>query len=191
MRAFPDFALVATDDLSVQLRQMGIAYFHEAVQYIALLPYRRNRDTTDSCALLREQGGTCSTKHAALRRLAVAHGYADIQLRIGIFKMNAHNTPKVGAVLRQHALEYLPEAHCYLVYGGQVYDFTTPLSHRNPLFINDLLEEITIEAAQIATDKIGLHRAYLQKWLAAEGLSATFSLEQLWAVREACIAALQ
>jgi hypothetical protein len=42
--------------------------------------------------VLAEQRGTCSTKHALLRRLAIEQGL-DIALVLGIYEMTERNTP--------------------------------------------------------------------------------------------------
>jgi hypothetical protein len=100
-----------------------------AAQYVCALPYGRNSDPTDPVIVLAEQRGTCSTKHALLRRLAIEQGL-DIALVLGIYEMTERNTPGVGPVLRRHGLSSLLEAHCYLRTGGKRIDVTRVSSER-------------------------------------------------------------
>jgi hypothetical protein len=192
LQNLPDFALTADHFLVALSRKYHIHTFHQAVQYVALLPYRRNQNAAEMGCIFGENCGTCSTKHAALRALAVAHNYPDIQLHIGIYKMNAQNTPAVQPVLALHPrLPYLPEAHCYLSYDGQIFDFTNNNSYDNLAFANDLLCQISLDAHEIATEKVKLHRNYLSAWLIEQNIAHNdYTLEAVWAIREACIAAL-
>ena len=66
-----------------------------AGQYVCGLPYGRNSDPNDPLIVLAEQRGTCSTKHALLRRLAIEQGL-DVALVVGIYEMTERNTPGVG-----------------------------------------------------------------------------------------------
>ena len=51
--------------------QLGKQDFRSAGQYIQALPYGRNTHPSDLLIVLTEERGTCSTKHALLRRLAI------------------------------------------------------------------------------------------------------------------------
>jgi N-acetylmuramoyl-L-alanine amidase CwlA len=104
---------------------------------------------------------------------------------IGLFKMNGRNTPKVAERLLQYGLEYIPEAHCYLKYNGFILDYTK--AHSKPSdFVHDLIMETEIEPDQITRFKVDYHRQYLMEWLQMnKGLP--FSIDEIWAIREACI----
>ena len=52
------------------------------------------------------------------------------------------------------------------------------------------LHEETITPGQIGDYKIGLHRGFLAAWIAAEPAARGRTLDEVWRVREACIAAL-
>ena len=47
-----------------------------------------------------------------------------VALVLGVFEMEGANTPGVGAVLRDHGLRCVPEAHCYLAHEGARVDLT-------------------------------------------------------------------
>jgi hypothetical protein len=94
-----------------------------AGQHLCELPYGRNLYPDDPLAVLTEQRGTCSTKHALLRRLSIEQGI-NLVLVLGIYEMNERNTPGVGSVLQGHGLKFIPEAHCYVKVGDKRIDVT-------------------------------------------------------------------
>jgi hypothetical protein len=102
---------------------VGKVDFRAAAKYVCELPYGRNSDPDVPLIVLAERRGTCSTKHALLRRLAMEQGF-DATLILGIYEMTERNTPPVGGVLRQHGISSLLEAHCYLRIGGKSIDVT-------------------------------------------------------------------
>src|SRR5215471_3157718 len=112
---------------------LGIDDFRRAGQYVRDLPYGRNAATSDLLAALNERKGTCSTKHALLKALASEQGLP-IRLMLGIYEMNARNTPGVGQVLEEHHLPCIPEAHCYLVHQDRRIDVTGNLGSRDSGF---------------------------------------------------------
>jgi hypothetical protein len=184
----PDFQLLADTALTQAFLGKGINSFSAASAYIRQLPYRRNTDKLYLCGVLEEGCGTCGTKHAVLKQLADDHHIPGLSLIAGLFRMNASNTPVIAAVLSQYNLDHIPEAHCYLRYNGAVYDYTQSgwEAHK---FLEELILEEEITPAQIAAYKIAWQKAYLKLWL-AERPEITLRPEELWAAREACIAAI-
>ena len=181
-----DFPLAADGPATRLFVARGARKFSDALRLIAQLPYGRNERRDDPSSALREGRGTCSTKHALLKILADEHHAQDVRLMLGIYRMKESNTPGVGAVLEAARLEYLPEAHSYLRIGGSVVDCTTAKSSR-ALFLADLLEEEEIAATQLGEWKAARHRLFLDRWRKE---NYPGSLEELWRVREQCIAAL-
>jgi hypothetical protein len=161
--------------------------FETAANWVKQLPYKRNQNKAAVLCVFDEQCGTCSTKHALLARLATEQNQSNVQLMLGIFALNAHNTSKVTAVLAQHHLPYLPEAHNYLRIDGQIVDCTAlcPIN-----FVNNLLTEIVIKPHQINQFKVAYHQQYLTNWL-AQMPQISYNLSSLWQIRKQCIAALQ
>ncbi len=47
-----------------------------------------------------------------------------VALVLGVYEMDGANTPGVAAVLRDHGLRCVPEAHCYLAHEGARVDLT-------------------------------------------------------------------
>ena len=183
----PDAALADCGPSSAALRAAGCDTFRAAAAYLHALPYGRNSDRADYTLVVREGRGTCSTKHALLAAVA-AEQRLPVSLTIGIYAMSEANTPGVAGVLAAHGLASIPEAHCYLTYRGERIDITrsgvTP-----PLATARLEREWTIQPSQIGAHKLHLHRTYLARWLRAHP-EVPLTIEDLWRVREDCIAAL-
>jgi hypothetical protein len=133
--------------------------------------------------VLKECHGTCSTKHALLAELAREHNQS-VALMLGIYEMNEYNTPGVGAILKQHELNCIPEAHCYLFYRGTRVDLTRMPTTGEP--IKSFLLEEKIAPQQIGEYKTALHQKFIREWAMLRGLS----FAEIWQVREKCIVAL-
>lgn len=185
--AYPsfDFSITATGTVSDALLKMGIDSFDKAAAFVAGLRYARNTDKNDPLILFKDFCGTCSTKHALLRNLATENGHPEVKLFVGIFRMNAENTPKVAAVLASYRLDQMPEAHSYLKIEGLIHDHTVPGGMN---FEQDLIAEKEIEADEITDGKVSFHQAFLKQWMVEQGI--TISFEEIWKARESCIAAL-
>jgi len=185
INSLPDFKIESSGTISTACLKNNVTGFHQAVQFIKQLPYGRNADKTDLTTLFTDNCGTCSTKHAFLKQLATEHGVHSIQLVIGLYRMNAVNTPLAAKRLKAHAIEYIPEAHCYLKLNNKVYDFTMPEPGKLD-FENDLLEETEITPEQITSYKISYHKKYIEGWL-IDNPDLGFSPDKLWEIRELCI----
>lgn len=157
--------------------------------YVKNLPYRRNIDRNNIFCPLNEQRGTCSTKHALLKFVADESGIENVKLVLGVFSMNAVNTPKIAAVLKYYQLSEIPEAHNYLKIDSEIYDFTRRGS-RPENFVGDLLTEIEVSPLQLNDFKVQYHQKYLEEYL-KEKNEIPYSLVEFWQIREECIAALQ
>jgi hypothetical protein len=161
--------------------------FNEAADYVRHVPYGRNTDKKDPLILFKEDCGTCGTKHATLCRLAQEQGYDEVELWIGIFRMNRINTPRVVPILDKYQLPYIPEAHNYLRINGSILDCTWSYSSAGN-FESDLLEEIKIQPDQIGAYKVSRHVSFLMEWCDDQHLQ--YTLEEIWDIREKCIVAL-
>jgi len=163
--------------------------FRQAAAYVHRLLYGRNTNPMDVLAVMREGRGTCGTKHALLRRLAIEQNL-NIALVIGIYEMNQRNTPGVGMVLEKYGLRSLLEAHCYLRSGHKRIDVTRLTADSSAEPITCFIHEEEISADQIGEYKINLHRRFLQQ--CEETAAGTkYALTELWRIREECIASLE
>lgn len=163
--------------------------FEEACNYVKNLPYKRNSDKGNIYAVIEEIGGTCSTKHAYLKRISEEFSIQNVQLMLGIFMMNAENTPKIKSVLEKYNLIEMPEAHNYLRVKGIILDCTKRNASEND-FVNELAQEIEIDPNQITDFKVQFHQDFLKKYLLQHS-EIQYSLEKFWEIREECIFALQ
>jgi hypothetical protein len=159
-----------------------------AARYLHHLPYGRNTNRADFRLVLTEERGTCSTKHALLAELA-REQQIPVTLTLGIYLMHERNTLGVGPVLEKYGLPFLPEAHCYLTYTKTRIDITrSGVEAGEP--IDQFLYEEPISPTQIGEYKVELHQQFLRTWLANKQSVAGCTFEELWKIREECIAAL-
>lgn len=180
-----DFDIKATGIISTCFLNRNLDTFSQAAEFIKRLPYQRNHNKEDLSSVFTDQHGTCSTKHAILKQLATENNRNELQLALGIFKMNGQNTPKILGILQQYDIRYIPEAHNYLRYEGSILDYTFPTTTGNN-FEQDLLEEIIIQPNQISNFKVAYHMAYLKKWL-IENPDILYLFDEIWCIRELCI----
>ncbi len=161
-------------------RARGIVRFDQAAAHVHRLPYGRAAD------VLAEGRGTCSSKHALLVRLGRALGL-DIRLMLGLVRLDAASAPAVGPVLaaQGRGLAFVPEAHCWLELDGQSWDLTFPDQPPGPLRTVPLVARSWPPTPAALAEKPAWHRAQL-----AHHLPPGWTVDALWALREACIAAL-
>lgn len=185
----PEHMLQDTGIISRAFRRLGIDTIQAAFRFVKQLPYRRNGDKAAVCVVLDEGCGTCSTKHALLYRLAQEQSLQGFALYTGIFRMNGRYARRLGPLLEQHSLPYVPEAHCYLKYNGAILDCTNAHSSAAD-FLPELIREITITPEQTTDFKIAFHKQYIQECVRREPAFMHITATELWAVREACIGLL-
>jgi hypothetical protein len=186
--ALPDAVLKNVGEVSAAFLARDIAGYQTAGCYVHQLPYGRNTDRANFQMVLSEGQGTCSTKHALLAALA-REQRLPITLTLGIYEMHERNTPGVGLVLGKYDLPFIPEAHCYLTYEGARIDVTrSGVDSVEP--ITRFLYEETINPEQIAAYKVHVHQQFLRQWSVQPTLTHQHSFEEIWKIREECIAAL-
>ena len=161
--------------------------FETLIEKVKNIPYGRNANRYDFSLVLSENKGTCSSKHAFLKDFADNNGIENVKLYIGIFKMNEVNTPKLGDLLSNNKIEYIPEAHCYLKINQVPVDVTTVDSFYDKIKY-DIVEEIEITPNQVSDFKVTYHKAFLKNWIKETNQNNTF--EEIWEIREQCISKL-
>jgi hypothetical protein len=175
---------LAHDSIVDDILVSGLSTFEDLVRTVQQLPYGRNANRFDPELVWKEQKGSCSSKHAFLKKVADEQGFDSVQLILGIYKMNTLNTPGIGDSLSNTSLKYIPEAHCYLSIDGQRLDITFPQSNIEKL-LPDMLEEQFIEWPQVGEFKVEYHKAFIKKWLKRSRRKISF--EEVWEIRERCI----
>ncbi|WP_233558549.1 hypothetical protein [Aquimarina sp. BL5] len=179
-----DFTISSEDSLSKIITEKGITSWSELITYVKNIPYGRNSNRTDNSLVITENKGTCSSKHALLKTIADLNGMNDIELIIGVYKMNVTNTPKIGNALRSNNLKYIPEAHCYLRYKDVTIDATSNSSDFERIR-NDVMMEKNIQPNQVGSYKVKYHQDFIHEWILSKKLN--FSFSEIWKIREQCI----
>lgn len=181
-------SFTANDKLTKLVLSRAIKNWNELIELTKQLPYGRNANRSDFSLVLKENKGTCSSKHSFLKKVADLNNFNNVKLILGIYKMNHINTPGIGNIIVNNNLKYIPEAHCYLKLNNKRIDITHTNSNIDSLAA-DIIEEIEIEPEQVSTFKVDYHKNYLQKWIKQEGVKIKF--DEIWAIREACIKKLE
>ena len=181
----PDFDIKSMGQISKEFTDRNIVTFKQASLFIRQLAYGRNAEKNNLATVFTDNCGTCSTKHALLKRLADENEFEKVKLIVGLFKMNKKNTPQVSSTLQKYNLEYIPEAHCYLKFEDKIIDLTK-LNSKPTDFLDELIEEIEILPEQITDFKVNYHKNYLASWL-DKNKQINLSLNELWEIREECI----
>ena len=187
--ALPAWPLRPGGEITAQFLALGLTDFRQAAAYLNQLPYGRNSYREDGRAVLQDGRGTCSTKHALLAALAEEQHFDDVALTLGLYHMTESNTPGVGAVLAQYGLPYIPEAHCYLRFREKRVDLTRSGQAPSEPIVQ-LWYETPISPGQIGTYKVAWHQRLLQEWAATCEIDGGRNWDEVWRIREACIAAL-
>lgn len=182
-----NYNLNAQDALTQLVKRKSINTWVALVNYVQQIPYGRTSSRHDLSLVVTENVGSCSSKHAILKSIADANKIPHVALVLGMYKMDANNTPKIGTTLQDSGLSYIPEAHCYLKVEGVPMDVTT-ISSNFKTIKDAILTEVEIQPEQVITFKIEFHKNYLKQWLKDEGVDMDF--KTLWDIREACITKL-
>lgn len=178
-----------SDDYLTQLvRSKNINNWSDLIELIKNLPYGRNHNRDDFSLVLKEEKGTCSSKHSFLKKIAELNEFQNIKLVLGIYRMNHLNTPKIEKTIINSGLEYIPEAHCYLRINQQRIDITNRDSDIDN-FEKYIIEEVEIAPEQVSIFKVEYHKNYLKKWIEENHIKNT--LEEIWDIREECIKKLE
>jgi hypothetical protein len=178
-----NFPVTGPGQLSRITQSYGYQTFAEVAWAICALPYGRVWDSEDIAAVLKEQKGTCSSKHRFLAALAHECGRTEVHLMVGLYEMSEANTPGVGPALGE--LSAIPEAHCYLMFEGIRFDFTGLTAGVASPF-DSLIEERVVSEGGLPSQKLIYHRQVIDAWARDRG----FNPEIVWEKREKCIALL-
>ena len=183
-----NYTLSSKDKLTELAKSNGIKSWSELTEFIKNLPYGRNKNRTDFGLVLSEKKGPCSSKHAILITIADLNNVPNINLVIGIYRMNQLNTPKIGTELTDNSIEFIPEAHCYLKINGKRIDLTTTKKSDFQKIEKDIIQEKEIEPKQVAEFKVEYHKEFIKNWIKEN--NSKFNFDQIWLIREKCIANL-
>jgi hypothetical protein len=180
-----DFLITDCGSISKEVLNFGFSSFLKLAEHVKKLPYNRPKDLADPVAVLRENCGTCSSKHRFLVALSHECKHREIELVIGVYEMCEDNTPGVGSVLVAASVDSIPEAHCYIRYKGRRYDFTG-LPAGKLSYFSSLITEQSFLPKDLFETKTSLHQKIIAEW--AEKHKMDFL--RAWDLRESCIKAL-
>ena len=176
--------LTSNDVLTQLALGKKVTTWQKLVEHVSQLPYGRNSSRSDFGQVLTEQKGSCSSKHALLKSIADLNGIDNIELVLGIYKMDDKNTLGIGSCLQDSGLDYIPEAHCYLKINNERKDHTTINSSVDTI-ADVILAEHSIEPQDVVERKVEIHKSFIRDWSLQEGIDLCF--EELWEIREQCI----
>ena len=176
-----NFKLDETKPYSTLCINEGFHDFESICAYLKSLPYGRNSDTSNFKLVLTEKKGTCASKHAFLKEIAVENNQESIKLYVGVHKMTTKNTPGIEPLFTKYNLDYLPQAHTYLKINCELLDVTSSVVSESS-FMDDLFFEEEITPNQVLDYKRNMHQNFLKEWVKKESINYTF--DDLWSIRE-------
>ena len=179
-----DFSLKSDKLLTQELKTKGIKSWVKFLDFVRDLPYGRTSNRTNLITVLKENKGTCSSKHALIKSVADENEIPNVKLILCMYKMTPKNTNGIGDEIVEKKLSYIPEAHCYVKISNENYDFTNQASDLERLK-DDILEEVEIAPHQVGEFKVVFHKDYIKRWLREQRLNQEF--EEIWKIRERCI----
>lgn len=183
----PDVDLIGQGPCTTAARASGCRTYRAVASFVWRLPYGRTSSRTDLRLVLREGQGTCSSKHAFLKALAVEQRLR-VGLVLGFYEMTEANTPGVGPVLDAHGVASVLEAHCFLAAQGHDIDLTMPPGSVTGVTRRFLHRQL-ITAPQVGPYKVERHRQAMADWVQTLPAPRPTAAE-MWDIREACIARL-
>ena len=178
------FKLIASDSLTNQVKSFKIDTWEGLIKYIQSLSYGRTSNRYDISLVLSEKKGTCSSKHALLKQVADLNKIPNVKLILGMYKMNQENTPNIGNELSKNKIDYIPEAHCYLMINNERIDITTNNSEIKKIE-KDIISEKEIQPSQVSEYKVNYHKEFLRNWITKS--KTNFNFNEIWDIREKCI----
>ncbi len=178
--------LIAAEDgaFSQSCHKHAIFRFKQLINHVHNLPYGRFKTEYSLNQLLDYGKGTCSTKHAFIKKVAEENAINHVVLVNCMYEMKEDNTPGVGEILNHTGLAYIPESHCYLLIEGEIHDLTFP-GKSFALSEDEILAQAEISISDIGPKKKENHRAFIDAWLREEKIN--YTLAEIWDLREACI----
>ncbi len=116
INSLPNISLKANSgSLTTLFLDGGIRDFHGACHFVKSLPYGPTESEGDSRSLFREGRGTCTAKHGVIARLGEELDLSVCRV-VGFYRLTEQIMPGVEEILRQAALPFIPNIHCFLQY---------------------------------------------------------------------------
>lgn len=160
----------------------NIDNFWNAFEYVKHLKYGRISNKQVPFLVLTEKKGTCSSKHNVLKMLADENDFDKIILMLCIFKMNKDNTPEISNIIEKYGIDFIPEAHNFLMFNNKVYDATKNFSS-GKVPTDDIIISKPVQLAYNIKHKEDFHKEYIldnsEMW--------KYHPKKMWSIREEAI----
>lgn len=175
----PNVELQSADPIAKQCLQRGLTTFHEACHWVKDLPYGANSSSEDSVILFEEGCGNCTTKHGAIARLAAAHNLP-ISKHLGFYRLNDDIVTGVSAILRPNGLDFIPQSHCFLVYGEYRVDLTEGNCNGKNKTIEDYDFIVQVKPDLTEAEHEAIYREQLQRYYSIAPQLATLGEDRIF-----------
>lgn len=185
LEIFPNIRLESNSTIAEKFLQRGLQTFHEACRWISDLPHGTNSNSANSLILFEEGYGNCTTKHGVIAHLAHAHNLP-IHKNLGFYRLNATIAKGINALLAPYGLDFIPQTHCFLVYGEHWVDLTDGNCHGKNKTIEKYDFVIQVQPDLSRHQKEDYYREYLQRYGTISPQLAAMREEQVFELLTAC-----
>lgn len=168
--------------MSIEAVDRGIISLQSLLEWVGQLPFKRNSQQGDYRLVFTEECGTCSTKHALVKQVAIENDWKDVLLLSGLYQMNGKTNPKIAKYLENHKVEYFPELYFFLKIDGKIFDLCNA-DFVQETFKNTLTNLEIINPSQIGAYITNKHKELFLNWC----LNEQVSFDIYWAYREHCM----
>jgi hypothetical protein len=181
---------VSSGPVSREFLKRGIEDFREACRWVQALPYGCNSSHEDSLIVFEEMSGVCYTKHGVIARLA-REMELDVRKAFGFYRLNDEIVTGVNRVLERFGLEYIPQMHCFLIFG----DCKIDLTEGNCTGKNKLIESydfiVAVEPDMKDSEKMELYRKHLRLYFEFEEKLKSIGEDRLLEILQDCNGIMQ
>lgn len=185
INVLPNVDLQPYDPISEQCLQRELSTFHQACHWVKQLPYGANSSGEDSLILFEEGYGNCTTKHGAIARLAHAHNLPIFKY-LGFYRLNDDIVTGVNAILQPYGLDFIPQSHCFLVYGDYHVDLTEGNCNGKNKTIEDYDFVIQVQPDLSEEQHKTIYRDHLQRYYSIAPQLATLGEDTVFELLMSC-----
>jgi hypothetical protein len=189
INVFPDAAIRDNGSVSRAFRSLGLTSFIDVCRYVHTMPYGYNT-SREPLILLRENRGSCTTKHMAVGLLAAELGLP-IHKAIGIYAMTEALVTGAGPIAAAHGLPFIPVVHCFLSDGTAMVDLTEGNLNGKNGPIDTFLFTARVSPDISEKEEYRLYRNALQSHILPRDDMAGIELKTILKAREAALTLLE
>ena len=183
-------ALISDNGLvSKAFLSRGVTRFREACRYVHKMPYGYNTSRAP-LILLRENRGSCTTKHMAVGLLA-EELHLPVHKYIGIYAMDENVVTGAGAIAAAYGLPFIPVVHCFLSDGTRRVDLTEGNHNGKNGPIDTFLFTAQVASDISEKEEYRLYRNALQEQILLRPEMQGVTLKTILQAREAALALLK